>query len=181
MKCTASGAGLAVDVTNDGTVATDLVVRSDFGEHAVSGVAPGATTSHVFPIDTRTVAAGGVTVKARTNADGIPLEATVTADYAAADCRAEATLRARLAKDTIRAGQSGTINVTVTGAQGRATGTVVASEGDIELLGATLDPRGGASIRLPRTFEVGEHVLVVRYSGDGTYRPATTEVTLTVT
>lgn len=178
--CDASAGTVRVEVTNTGTAPTDVVVSTPHGEKAFTGVAPGAKVAHVFPAGSRIVAAGSATVVARTNEGGIARELTEQAAYDGADCRAQATLDARLAKDVIRVGQSGTVNVTLTGAEGLPTGTVTVVEGSRTLATGTVDARGNVSLALPKNLVPGRHVLDVTYSGNPTYRPASAVLVLTV-
>jgi hypothetical protein len=92
---------------------------------------------------------------------------------------ATATVAATHVPEPSTYGSASSVNVTVTGGSGPATGSVTVKEGSTTLGTGTLSS-GAASVALPANLAAGVHSLSVVYSGDGTYDTKTQAVTATV-
>ena len=77
-------------------------------------------------------------------------------------------------------GAASSVNVTVSGSAGTATGSVTVKEGATTIGSGTLDGSGHATVALPATTAAGAHSLTVSYAGDTHYNAATGSVTANV-
>ncbi len=77
-------------------------------------------------------------------------------------------------------GTPSSVNVTVSGTAGTATGTVTLKEGATVIGSGPLDGTGHATIALPTTTPVGAHALTASYPGDVHYTAGTGNVTANV-
>jgi len=74
---------LPVSVTNEDSVAVDLVIRTPHGDKTFVNVKPGRTVTHPFRVGALEAPAGAVTVTATGVRDGEPVSWVTTARYAA--------------------------------------------------------------------------------------------------
>lgn len=97
----------------------------------------------------------------------LPAAAELAPDPAQPAARAATTVRLRLTPSTVRAGRAATATVDVrTAGHVRPGGTVVVSQGAVELARVTLDgTRGPVRVALP-VLAAGTHDLTATYSGD---------------
>ena len=77
-------------------------------------------------------------------------------------------------------GAASSVNVTVSGSAGTATGTVTLKEGATVIGSGPLDGSGHATIALPTTTTIGAHALTASYPGDTHYAAGSGNVTANV-
>jgi hypothetical protein len=84
------------------------------------------------------------------------------------------------APEPVAYGSNHAVNVTVSGSDAAAGGTVTVKEG-ATTLGSASVTAGAATVALPKTMSVGAHNLTVDYSGDANYAAGSDTVTATIT
>jgi M6 family metalloprotease-like protein len=96
------------------------------------------------------------------------------------DSKANPSVSAVHAPEPSTFGTASSVNVTVSGTAGTATGSVTVKEGATTIGSGTLDGTGHATVALPATTAAGAHALTVSYDGDTHYNAGSGTVTANV-